>query len=117
MQSHALEAFNSIQDKIGPESCAAVMLFSSLLAIQVLADRFQTQNQSSSEYLDGFLGCLNLLGSVRKVVITDWQPLIRESDLRPLFDIQEHPPNPTISHHNAASSKNFPEPLTSAPPP
>lgn len=93
MQSHALEAFNSIKDKIGPESCPAVMLFSSLLALQVLADRFQNQNQSSSEYLDGFLGCLNLIRSVRKVVITDWHPLIRESDLKPLFDIQQ-PPKP-----------------------
>lgn len=89
MQSHALEEFNNIQDKIGPSSCGAVMLFSSLLAVHVLADRSQTHHLSSNEYLNAFVNCLNLMRSIRKVVITEWLPQIAESDLKPLFDVQQ----------------------------
>jgi hypothetical protein len=107
MQSHALETFNRIQNTIGPESCPAVMLFSSMLALHVLADRSQTHSQSSAEYLDGFLNCLNLMRSVRKVVITDWHPLIRGSDLKSLFDVTQ-PTQPYNIPPQCRSLENLP---------
>jgi len=89
MQSDALDRFRGMQDTIESSSCAAIMLFSSLLALHVLADRSQTQNLPPSEYLDHLINCLNLMHSVRKVVITDWMPRITESDLKPLLQIPQ----------------------------
>lgn len=65
------------------------MLFSSFLALHVLADRSQTPFQPSTSHLDSFLHCLDLIRSVRRVVISDWHLLIRESDLQPLFDVAQ----------------------------
>jgi hypothetical protein len=92
MQSHALEGFNSMQQNIGPSSCGAIMLFSSLLALHVFADRSQTQSLSSGEYLGHVISCLNLMHGVRKAVINEWLPQIAESDLKPLMQVQQPEP-------------------------
>ena len=88
MQSHALKGFNSIQDNVGPSSCGAVMLFSSLLALHVFADP-QVPDLSSGEHLGHLISCLNLMHGVRKVALSEWFTLIVESDLKPLIHLEQ----------------------------
>ena len=114
MQSHALEGFSNIQEKIGPSSCGAVMLFSTLLALHVLADKSQTQNLPSSEYLDHLISCFNLMLSVRKVVISEWMPRIAESDLKPLLQFQQ-PQKPYNTPIECQELQNLPRASDLAP--
>lgn len=65
------------------------MIFSLLLALHVFADRSQTSALPSGEYLNHLVSCLNLMHSVKQVVMAEWLPLIAESDLKPLLQVQQ----------------------------
>ncbi len=87
LQSHALNGFNAIEKNVGVSNCGAIMLFTSLLALHVLADPSRSRGLNFSEYLDHFLGCINLMRGVRQVVIQDWWPYLSESELKPLLTV------------------------------
>jgi Fungal specific transcription factor domain len=88
LQSHALSGFQAIQNHVGASNCGAVLLFVSLLAFHVVADPLRSRGLSFNDYLDHFLGCINLMRGVRPVVITDWWTHLSESELKPLLDVQ-----------------------------
>jgi Fungal specific transcription factor domain len=90
LQTHALGEFNDVQKNVGASNCSAIMIFSSLLALHLLADPSRRQGSNYSELLEHFIGCINLMRGVRSVVISDWWAVLSESELRPLF----HPPRP-----------------------
>jgi Fungal specific transcription factor domain len=89
LQNHALNGFNAIRENVGASNCEAIMLFASLLALHVLADPSRSRGLNSSEYLDHFLGCINLMRGVRNVVISDWWSYLSESDLKPLLQVKQ----------------------------
>ncbi|KAL8698092.1 MAG: hypothetical protein Q9201_006764 [Fulgogasparrea decipioides] len=92
LQTYALNGFNSVEKQVNESNCVAIFLFSSLLAVHVLADRSRTHGLGVSEYLDHLLRCIGLIRSVRHVVIASWWPYIRESDIKPLTRISVHEP-------------------------
>jgi Fungal specific transcription factor domain len=89
LQSHALNGFNTIQKNVGASNCGAIMIFASLLALHVLADPSRRRGLNFSEYLDHFLGCINLMRGVRHVVISDWWRYLSESELKPLLQVRD----------------------------
>jgi Fungal specific transcription factor domain len=89
LQSHALHGFNTIQKNVRASNCGAILLFSSLLAVHVLADPSRSRNLNFSDYIDHFSGCINLMRGVRHVVITDWWSYLSESEFKPFFHLEQ----------------------------
>lgn len=89
LQNDALGRFHEVA--VTDESnCIAVMLFSCLLGVHLLADRSPTQGLGSSAYLDHIFRCIGLLRGVMKLGIRDWTSFFQVSDIAPL--IQDRKP-------------------------
>ncbi|KAL8969414.1 MAG: hypothetical protein Q9197_004359 [Variospora fuerteventurae] len=89
LQNDALGRFHEVA--VTDESnCIAVMLFSCLLGVHLLADRSPTQGLGSSAYLDHIFRCIGLLRGVMKLGIRDWTSFFQASDIAPL--IQDRKP-------------------------
>ena len=86
LQSQALNNFNSVQRAVTASTCAPTLIFTSLLAVHVLADPSRTVALDSSQYLDHVIHCLMLMRNVQKLVITDWIGYLRDSELKPIFE-------------------------------
>ncbi len=89
LQSHALSEFKQVREHVQASNCGAILIFASLLALHVLADPPRRQGLNSSDYLDHFLGCINLMRGVRHMVILDWWSYLNESELKPLLTVEE----------------------------
>ncbi|KAL8720539.1 MAG: hypothetical protein Q9225_002609 [Loekoesia sp. 1 TL-2023] len=98
LQNDALKRFRDVQ-KTDDSNCIPVFLFSSLLGVHLLADRSRTQGLDFNEYLDHVLGCIGLLRSVMKLVLREWTPFFKESDISPLI----RSPNPQPPYDNIPS--------------
>lgn len=86
MQNHAMTGFHAIEMKVDESNCAAVLLFSSLLAMQVLADPSPTKGVTATGYIDHFCQCLNLLHGTRILVVENWWPSVQKhEELAPLW--------------------------------
>ena len=93
LQSQALNSFNSVQRDIDASSCAPVLIFTSLLAVHVLADPSRTMGLDSNQYLDHVIHCIMLMRNVQKLIIYDWYEYLKETELKPLFGVRQ-PPKP-----------------------
>lgn len=89
LQSHALNGFTAAQRKVDSSNCAAILLFSSLLPVHILADRSRTRGIGFGEHLDHFISCVSLMQSVHHIVISDWWQYLKESELKPLLDVPQ----------------------------
>lgn len=89
LQSRALSGFNAIQHQIDASKRAAVLLFVTLLAFNVLADPLRSRGLNFIDYLDHFLSCLGLTRGVLPAVVKDWWPYLSESELKPLLRVQQ----------------------------
>ncbi|KAF7504529.1 hypothetical protein GJ744_002149 [Endocarpon pusillum] len=89
LQSHALNEFKQVREHVEASNCGAILIFACLLALHVLADPPRRQGLNFSDYLDHFLGCINLLRGVRHMVISDWWSYLYESELKPLLAVEE----------------------------
>lgn len=88
LQSAAMTEFNSIQEGVTQDNCAATLLFSSLLALHVLADPTRTTGLDLHGYIDHLIRCIKLMRGVRNVVISDWwEYLSSSSDIRSILVI------------------------------
>lgn len=84
LQNDALSKFREVE--VTDESnCIAILLFSSLLGVHLLADRSRTRGIGFSGYLDHVLGCISLLRSVMKLVLQEWMPFFQNSEIKPLM--------------------------------
>lgn len=84
LQNDALNRFHEVE--VTDESnCIAVLLFSSLLGVHLIADRSRTRGIASSEYLDHMLGCIGLLRGVMKLVLVEWTPFFMASEIGALM--------------------------------
>jgi len=98
LQSFALNEFNSVQKQVSESNCVAILLFSSLLGVHLLADREGTRSLGSSEYLDHIQRYISLTRSVRSLVIAEWWSYIRESEIKPLTTLSGRHPQPPYNN-------------------
>jgi hypothetical protein len=93
LQSHAINEFNPVRENVGRHNCGAIMIFASLLALHMLADPPRRQGLNFNEYLDHFMGCINLMRGMNHMVISNWWSFLSESELKPLLQVKqpEHP--------------------------
>jgi Fungal specific transcription factor domain len=90
LQNNAMSGFHAIQMGINESNCAAVLIFASLLALQVLADPTRTSGLGFHGYIDHFLHCLRLMQGTRLLVIERWWPVIRDlEELQPWTNVEE----------------------------
>lgn len=85
LQNHALAGFNAVRRNVGPSNGAAILLFTSLLALHVIADPSRSTGLDPSDYINHFLGCISLMRGVRHVISGDAWVYIKESELKPLL--------------------------------
>ncbi|OAP56901.1 hypothetical protein AYL99_09013 [Fonsecaea erecta] len=93
LQTLALNKFNSVETDINASNCAAVLIFTMLLAVHILADPSRTTGLDSNQYLDHVVNCVMLMRNVPKLIIQDWYEYLRETELKPMFSVQQ-PPTP-----------------------
>ncbi|OCT54929.1 C6 finger domain protein [Cladophialophora carrionii] len=89
LQTQALNSFNSIQRAVDASNCAPVLMFTSLLAVHVLADPSRTVGLGTSQYLDHVIHCIMLMRNVQKLVIRDWYDHLKKSELGPIFGVTQ----------------------------
>lgn len=83
LQTKAIELFNKIKT-FDASNCEAMLLFSSLLNRQVLADALSNREGGFSAYLDRFIQAGQLNRGIRAVSRDTW-PMLLKSDLSPLL--------------------------------
>lgn len=93
LQTQALNSFNSVQREVDASNCATVLMFTSLLAVHVLADPSRTVGLDANQYLDHVIHCIMLMRNVQKLIIHDWYEYLRETELKPIFEVWQ-PPQP-----------------------
>ena len=89
LQTQSLHSFNSVQRGIDASNCAPVLLFTSLLALHVLADPSRTASLDSNQYLDHVIHCIMLMRNVQKLVIHEWYDHLKDTELKPMFEVRE----------------------------
>ena len=86
LQNSAMTGFHAIEMQVNESNCVAVLCFSSLLAMQVLADPTPTVGLSSTGYIDYFSRCLRLMQGTRVLVVERWwHHVAAEPELSPLW--------------------------------
>ena len=86
LQSHAIHEFQHVRENIGDGNCGTTMIFASLLTLHMLADPPRRPGPKFNEYLDHFLGCLNLMRGVNNMLLSNWWSYISESEFKPLLE-------------------------------
>ncbi|EXJ62921.1 hypothetical protein A1O7_03364 [Cladophialophora yegresii CBS 114405] len=89
LQTQALNSFNSIQREVDASNCGPVLMFTSLLAVHVLADPSRTVGLGMNQYLDHVIHCIMLMRNVQKLVIQDWYEDLKNSELGPIFGVTQ----------------------------
>lgn len=84
LQNNALTSFNNDVIQVDESNCAAILLYSSLLGVHILANRSETANLGLSEYLDHLLKYIEMTRGVRNLVIADWWQYLQHSEIQPL---------------------------------
>lgn len=88
LQTQALSAFTA-QSNVDESNCGPVLIFTSILGLHMLCDPGRTQELDSSQYLDHVIESVGLLRSVKGLTIADWEQQIRQTELRPLLEVQQ----------------------------
>ncbi|KIW75671.1 hypothetical protein Z517_10413 [Fonsecaea pedrosoi CBS 271.37] len=89
LQTLALNKFNSAERDINASNCGAVLFFSLLLAVHILADPSRTAGLDSNQYLDHVIDCVMLMRNVPKLIIKDWYQYLKQTELKTMFEIQQ----------------------------
>lgn len=84
LQNYAVGKFHEVE-VTNETNCIAVMLFSSLLGVHLLADRSRTQGLGFSDFLDHVLRCMGLLRGVMELTLKEWTSFFQASDIAPLI--------------------------------
>lgn len=89
MQTKAIELFNQT-NTIDESNCEALLLFSSLLNRQVMADALSNRDGNISAFLDRIIQAGQVHRGIR-VVTNDTWPILLKSDLSPLLAFCDDP--------------------------
>jgi hypothetical protein len=86
LQNKAMSGFRDIEFKVDESNCAAVLLFSCLLPLQVLADPTSAVGLTSSGYIDHFIYCIKLMQGAHGLVMEKWWTHISsQTELYPMW--------------------------------
>ena len=86
LQNSAMMGFHAIEMKVDKTNCVAVLCFSSLLSMQVVADPTPTIGLTSTAFIDYFSRCIGLMHGTRVLVVDKWWDYIRsQPELYPLY--------------------------------
>lgn len=94
LQSFTLNRFNTIQKQVDKSNCVAILLFSSLLGVHLLANRADTRELDFGEYLDHIQSYISVTRSVHSLVIAEWWSYLHESEIHPLTRLSAQDPQP-----------------------
>lgn len=81
LQNLAMAGFNDKKETIDSSSCGAVLLFSSLLTLHVLADHTHGAETEDNDPIERLLRCFNLVSFSRKLLLKEWEDEIKQSNL------------------------------------
>ncbi|KAJ5753533.1 uncharacterized protein N7511_007686 [Penicillium nucicola] len=88
LQTHALSEFNGGNLDVSADTCVPMFLFSSCLAMHVLAEKLLFRPDSFEDFLDHFVQSLRMHRGVRAVTNKSWH-LLLQSPLKPLLEIEQ----------------------------
>lgn len=92
LQSAAMTGFYALQGFVDRQSCVAILIFSSLLGLHVLADRSRTESLDNNGIIDHFLHCIRLMRGVSVLVVQDWLDTIKQRpEIAPLLGPSQRP--------------------------
>lgn len=80
LQNLAMTGFNEVKERTDSSSCGAILLFSSLLTLHVLADHTHGAEIEDIDAIYRLLRCFNLVSFSRKLLQKDWTSM-KQSDL------------------------------------
>lgn len=93
LQNSAMARFHALEMKVDESNAGAVLVFSSLLSLQVVADPTPTSGLTSLGYIDHFIQCIKLMQGTRLLVVENlWQSVTSDSDLLPLCEAEHSTP-------------------------
>lgn len=98
LQSSALKGFNNVEKQVNQSNCIAILLFSSLIGVHLLADRSGNHDLSFSDYIDHLVNYVGLTRSVHSLVIAEWWPYIHESAIKPLVKMSARDVQPPYNN-------------------
>ncbi|KAI4232464.1 MAG: hypothetical protein LQ349_004987 [Xanthoria aureola] len=86
LQSLALTGFNTMAQQVDESNCVVVLLFSALVGTHLLGDRSRIRALASrSDYLDHLVSCVNLMRSVRGLVLKNHTAFLLQSSVKALM--------------------------------
>lgn len=89
LQSAAMSGFKVHQTRIDEDSAFAVLVFSSLVGLHVLADHSRTYDLGNNDFLNHFLHTVRLMQGVRILVVNEWWERIRtRPEVGPFLDVE-----------------------------
>ena len=84
MQTRALSLFNTSWKQVNESNCLALLIFSTLLGYQLLADALTARGAGLDAFLERFLQCIETHRGVHAIAESAW-PLLLESELQPVL--------------------------------
>ncbi|KAH4001195.1 hypothetical protein HBI56_012660 [Parastagonospora nodorum] len=84
LQTEALSRFNDVLPEITIDSCAPMLLFSTLLSLHTLEEAVTASETDAGGFLDRFVMYLDLHRGVRAVTSESWQLLLHSNISSPL---------------------------------
>ncbi|KAJ5652871.1 hypothetical protein N7507_010297 [Penicillium longicatenatum] len=85
LQTHALSEFNDAKLDLSADTCIPMFLFSSCLAMHVLAEKLLFRPDNFQAFLDNFIQSLRMHHGVRAVTSQSWHMLL-QSPLKSLLE-------------------------------
>lgn len=88
LQTAAMSGFKLYETRIDEDSAFALLVFSSLVGLHVMADHSRTYNMNQDAFLNHFLHTVRLMQGVRILVVHDWWEKIRNRpEVGPFLDV------------------------------
>lgn len=88
LQAAAMSGFKLYETRIDEDSAFALLIFSSLVGLHVLADHSRTYDMDHDGFLHHFLHTVRLMQGVRILVVHDWWEKIRNRpEVGPFLDV------------------------------
>lgn len=93
LQSAAMSRIQVQETRTDGEAAFALLIFSSLLGLHVLADHSRTQDLDNEGFLNHVIHTVRLMQGVRVLVVEDWWDGIRaRAEIRPFIELEHLEP-------------------------
>lgn len=89
LQAKAISTFNSKGHEVDDQTCIPLFFFSAFLGDHVLYDVVTSPLQESTQFLDKFIGYLEIHSGIKVITTKSWGFLRAKDSLKPLFGSAE----------------------------